>query len=274
VVQLRLGQQNLQLVGFEPKGRPYPRDVPGWSRQFQHLAIVVSDMSSAYKRLSRSSGWEPISRGGPQTLPPASGHVTAFKFRDSEGHPLELLAFPHQNGPAKWRRKSSAAIFLGIDHSAITVADTARSVCFYEQLGFRRGATSENAGAEQSKLDDVCDAHVKVTSLVPTGQKTPHLELLCYRGIFERNAELPQINDVAATTLLIRVESRAAIEAIARDHCQALISSASDSKTPQLLLHDPDRHLIQIEGPNGEGLSSRHKSRMLPPSTKRVAPVT
>ncbi|MGB8684208.1 MAG: hypothetical protein WCD12_15080, partial [Candidatus Binatus sp.] len=60
--------------------------------------------------------------------------VTALKFRDPEGHPLELIAFPPDDTPAKWQRSSTAEC-LGIDHSAISVAVTERSVKFYERLG-------------------------------------------------------------------------------------------------------------------------------------------
>ena len=30
-------------------------------------------------------------------------YIVLFKFRDPEGHPLELLAFPRDSVPACWR---------------------------------------------------------------------------------------------------------------------------------------------------------------------------
>src|ERR1700750_2770695 len=83
-VTLRLGQQDIGLIGPRPMGRPYPAGVAGWSPLFQHIAIVVSDMARAYAHLSAIHGWTPISTSGPQSLPAASGGVGAFKFRDPE----------------------------------------------------------------------------------------------------------------------------------------------------------------------------------------------
>ena len=107
---------------------------------FQHFAIVVADMALAYRRLCSVSGWTAISIDGPQRLPPSSGGVSAFKFRDPDGHPLELLAFPDGRWPAQWRARSNGDLALGIDHSAISVSDSARSIAFYQAwvCGWRR----------------------------------------------------------------------------------------------------------------------------------------
>jgi hypothetical protein len=53
--------------------------------------------------------------------------VTAFKFRDHDGHPLELLAFPEGRVPGPGRTANGTGPFLGVDHTAIAVRDTARS---------------------------------------------------------------------------------------------------------------------------------------------------
>jgi catechol 2,3-dioxygenase-like lactoylglutathione lyase family enzyme len=89
LTSLRLGNQVISLAETQPPGRSYPRDVPGWDPRFQHFAIVVSDMIAAYADLQAVRNWTAISTDGPQILPPSSGGVTAFKFRDPEGHPLE-----------------------------------------------------------------------------------------------------------------------------------------------------------------------------------------
>ena len=96
---------------------------------FQHFAIVVSDMTAAYANLQVLQNWTAISRW-PANSPPSSGGVTAFKFRDPEGHPLELLTFAPGPKSARWSLRSDNN-YLGIDHSAISVADTDRSVAFY-----------------------------------------------------------------------------------------------------------------------------------------------
>lgn len=156
--------------------------VPGPDVQFQHVAIVASDMRSAFARLQKETP-AAISRGGPQRLPAASGGACAFKFRDPDGHPLELIEFPSGQGAARWsavpRRDDGPT--LGIDHAAISVSNVDRSIAFYEQLGFRLGSRQTNRGAEQARLDGLTVAEVEVVALFPSQAISPHLELLGYR---------------------------------------------------------------------------------------------
>ena len=93
-VKMRIGEEEIVLVQFESAGREYPARSRSDDLWFQHLAIVVSDMDEGYSRLRSSGGWDPISTEGPETLPASSGGVRAFKFRDPDGHPLELLWLP------------------------------------------------------------------------------------------------------------------------------------------------------------------------------------
>ncbi len=178
---MRLGAQDIALVRFATQGRPYPRDSRSDDLWFQHLAIVVNDMDLAYAHLSSHAGWRPISEGGPQLLPPSNGAVRAFKFRDPDGHPLELIWFPPGQGRACLAHENSAAPFLGIDHSALSVASTSRSLAFYRALGLRVSERSVNRGPAQERLDGVPSARVRVTSLRPVSASSPGLELLGYR---------------------------------------------------------------------------------------------
>lgn len=247
-VMLRLGEQAIDLIGIHPRGRDMPDSVPGWSPLFQHCALVVSDMATAYERLSAQPGWSAISIGGPQDLPPASGGVTAFKFRDPENHPLELLAFPPGIVPQQWR-KHSASGFLGIDHSAISVADTARSIAFYARFGFRRVGGSLNVGAAQDRLDGLTDVRVEVTALAPAARTTPHIELLCYRGAFDRAAAPPRPNDGAATRLVLSVENDADLQALSDQNGGARFSGPLRFADGALraLFRDPDGHMFCLE---------------------------
>ncbi len=116
-ITLQLGEQEMELLVVHPRGRPYPRPVSGRSALFQHFAIVVSEMGRAYERLSAHGGWTTISTDGPQLLPASSGGVTAYKFRDPEGHPLELIALsnaaPHpQGGKGLLQPNASVSIIL------------------------------------------------------------------------------------------------------------------------------------------------------------------
>ncbi len=202
-IVLRLGQEVIKLVIPARRGSPYPSARASNDLSFQHFAIVVSDMEAAYVRLSRFAV-EAISAGPPVRLPASSGGVTAFKFRDPEGHPLELLHFPPENTPPRWRGVTGGAC-LGIDHTAIAVSDTAASVCFYEQLGFSVSARSLNHGPEQAALDDLPDPVVEVTAL-SLPERGPHLELLCYRAPRGRPAAAATGDDIVATTTVLAAE--------------------------------------------------------------------
>jgi catechol 2,3-dioxygenase-like lactoylglutathione lyase family enzyme len=246
-VRLQLGKQEIALIRVQPSGKHYPPDIAGWNPLFQHIAIVVSDMAGAYARLSAVPGWSPISTSGPQVLPLASGGVSAFKFRDPEGHPLELIGYSPSATPVQWQTTSGAGC-LGIDHSAISVSKTSRSVEFYQGLGLHRSGGSLNAGAEQSKLDDVPDAVVEVTALVPP-QSTPHVELLCYRGRFDPGPHRQSANDVTATQLVFTVEGRHALESFCTRNAEALLRGPASrgNSAYRALIHDPDGHLICLE---------------------------
>lgn len=248
-VPLRLGDQHLDLVAVPPSGRPYPGDVPGFSPLFQHCAIIVSDMAAAHARLSAHPGWRPISTDGPVRLPAASGGVTAFKFRDPEGHPLELLAFPPEAVPEAWRGRETGDVCLGLDHSAISVVNTARSIAFYESLGLRVASRSLNTGPEQARLDAVADPVVEVTGLGFPDGRPPHVELLCYRGDVSRPASDLAPGDVAATRLVIAMTDADGVAAACAAHAGRLVSRGPIPRPGggvDALLRDPDGHCVWL----------------------------
>ncbi len=71
-------------------------------------------------------------------------------------------------------------------------------------------------------LDDVPDAVVEVTALT-SAHATPHVELLCYRGDFDRRVPAQAVNDATATRLVLTVEDRATLEAICAQVSSALL---------------------------------------------------
>jgi catechol 2,3-dioxygenase-like lactoylglutathione lyase family enzyme len=216
-----------------------PGAVPGWSPLFQHCAILVSDIHAAMRSLQATSGWTPISTDGPQRLPPNTGNVTAFKFRDPEGHPLELLALP---GDAV--AVDASHPFERIDHSAISVADVARSIAFYADLGLRVSGRSLNVGPEQQRLDAITDVEVDVVGLaVPAGTK-PHLELLGYRGTYDRSGLSADPDDVVATRLVFTVADSPTLARIVERHANRRVGPSSPSRA---CLRDPDGHLVELE---------------------------
>lgn len=217
---MRLGAQEIALVRFNPIGAPYPAGGRSDDLWFQHLAIVVSDMDGAYRILEKQAPTA-ISIGGPQTLPPANGEVVAFKFRDPDGHPLELIHFPPGQGRKLWRQTDGGP-FLGVDHSAVSVSGTARSLRFYRRLGFETAERSYNHGPAQSRLDGLPHARVRVTGLRPASDDGPGLELLAYQ---------PPGRPAAHT----------AANALVTDWVTLLVPGA-----PASIRRDPDGHIMLL----------------------------
>jgi catechol 2,3-dioxygenase-like lactoylglutathione lyase family enzyme len=210
ILWLRRGNQILELAEFDPPGAPYKRDSCSNDLWFQHIALVTDSMSIAYARLCQHH-FTPISRHGPETLP---GGIVAFKFRDAEAHPLELIAFPRPDPHTQG----------GIDHSAISVADADRSIAFYtETVGLSLQSRQVNTGAAQDRLDNLDNVTVDVCALAPASV-APHLELLAYRAPRGRVATPIHQADIAATRLVF---------------------SAAPG-TPPTLFHDPDAHAILL----------------------------
>jgi catechol 2,3-dioxygenase-like lactoylglutathione lyase family enzyme len=181
VVLLQLGNETIELTEFPTsQGRPIPPDSRSHDRWFQHLAIVVTDMERAYQHLRQHAVVQ--TSPSPQTLPawnPVAGGIQAFYFRDPDGHNLELIHFPTAKTAPKWQH-STDALFLGIDHTAIVVANTAASRAFYcDLLGMELKRESENFGVEQERLSGVDHAKVRISSLAaPTGIGIELLEYL------------------------------------------------------------------------------------------------
>jgi len=180
VVRLQLGEEQIELFEFlAPQGRPIPADSRSNVRWFQHIAIIVRDMDTAYAWLRQNK--VRFASSGPQTLPAwneNAGGIKAFYFRDPDNHVLEILWFPPEKGLAKWH-KPGKDLFMGIDHTAIVVSNTEASLRFYRDLlGMRVAGESENYGTEQEHLNNVFGAHLRITSL--RASRGPAIEFLEY----------------------------------------------------------------------------------------------
>jgi catechol 2,3-dioxygenase-like lactoylglutathione lyase family enzyme len=170
VVQMQLGEQQIELTQFisPPDLRTIP--VPSYSNDlwFQHLAIVVRDMEAAWAHLKEHHVRQISPR--PQTIPlsnQAAAGIKAIKFRDPDGHNLELLWFPEGKGNPVWKR-GGEDLFLGIDHTAMTVRSTENSLKLYRDLlGLTVAGGTLNMGTEQEHLDSLPGARVRVTGLTP-----------------------------------------------------------------------------------------------------------
>ncbi|PWT93862.1 MAG: glyoxalase [Acidobacteria bacterium] len=180
IVRMKLGEESIELTQYiAPEGRPIPADFRSNDRWFQHIAIIVSDMDKAYAWLRQNKVRHASS--GPQLLPAwnkNAGGISAFYFKDPDGHALEILHFPAGKGNPKWQ-KSSDKLFLGIDHTAIVISDTDQSLKFYRDLlGFKVAGQSENYGVEQEHLNNVFGAHLHITAI--RAASGPGIEFLEY----------------------------------------------------------------------------------------------
>lgn len=172
VVTLQLGSEKIQLLDFDGEpSRPVAADTRSNDLWFQHLAIVVSDMEAAYQKLLENKVVHVST--SPQALPdylPNAAGIKAFYFRDPEGHNLELIWFPAGKGNPRWQpstvSREPSTVFLGIDHTAIGIADTDSSMAFYrDALGLVWGGHSENYGTEQEHLNQVFGARLDINGL-------------------------------------------------------------------------------------------------------------
>jgi len=167
-VQMKLGAEYIELIDFiQPLDeQQIPVDARSNDLWFQHLAIVVNDMDDAYEILQEANV-QYVSTA-PQTLPdyiPAAAGISAFYFRDHDGHNLEVIYFPKGKGDPKWQGVEEGP-FIGIDHTAIGISDTEISAEFYSDfLGFEVKGNSENYGPEQEHLNQVFGAHLLITGL-------------------------------------------------------------------------------------------------------------
>jgi catechol 2,3-dioxygenase-like lactoylglutathione lyase family enzyme len=246
---LRLGRDELELTACDPKGRDYPPGSTAADLWFQHIAIVVADIDQAYGALRRGRTMIPISIDGPERLPPNTGSVTAFKFRDPEGHPLELSMFPAGVGAARWQAPEASGNCLGIDHSALSVADVATSLAFYcGTLGMSPTGRSLNRGPEQDRLDGLACDGVDIVALQPADPASLHMELLGYPQPRGSGSRL-RPNDIAATQIDLQVADLPAMVDRLRAAGATFISPGAvtlDTGAATALVADPDGHLLRF----------------------------
>jgi catechol 2,3-dioxygenase-like lactoylglutathione lyase family enzyme len=194
----------------------------------------------------------------PQRLPDwnkNAGGIQAFYFRDPDGHPLEILAFPPDKGNAKWHRPTDK-LFLGIDHTAIVISDTDASLHFYrDQLGLTVAGESENYGIEQERLNNVFGARLHITAL--RGESGPGIEFLEY--LTPRDGR-PFPADEKANDL-IHWQTRLAVPSV-KSIAETLTRSkstfvstgvvelprAADSFRQSVIVRDPDGHAVELTG--------------------------
>jgi catechol 2,3-dioxygenase-like lactoylglutathione lyase family enzyme len=255
VVRMKLRREMVELTEYlAPQGRPIPVDSRSNDHWFQHIAIVVSDMDKAYQHL-RGHKVRHASTA-PQKIPEwnkAAAGIRAFYFRDPDGHHLEVIYFPPGKGDPRWQQKGDR-LFLGIDHTAIVVADTERSLKFYrDTLGMKLAGESENYGIEQERLNNVFGARLRISGLkAHAGPGVEFLEYLAPRD--GRPAPVDtRANDLWHWQTAMGVSSGAAAEQKLRMARAKAISPGVVIIPEQrlgfkqgFLARDPDGHAVQI----------------------------
>jgi catechol 2,3-dioxygenase-like lactoylglutathione lyase family enzyme len=254
VVTLRLGDERLELSEYlTPTGRSIPADSRSNDGWFQHIAIVVSDMDAAYAHLRRYNVRHVST--APQTLPDwntAAAGIRAFYFRDPDGHNLEVIYFPKGKGAPRWQGKRD--LFLGIDHTAISVRSTEESLRFYGALlGLRLAGESTNYGIEQEHLNQVEGAKLHISGLrASCGMGIEFLEYLHPRDGRPMPAD-SRPNDLWHWQTTLRAHDLySAAEELTNAGCRFVsrgVVTLPDSQlgfTQGLLVRDPDGHVIRV----------------------------
>jgi catechol 2,3-dioxygenase-like lactoylglutathione lyase family enzyme len=257
VVRMGLGGEQIELTEYlAPRGRSIPEDSRSNDRWFQHVAIIVRDMDKAYAWLRQNKVQHASS--GPQRLPdwnPNAGGIKAFYFRDPDGHNLEILQFPAGKGDVKWQRPGDD-LFMGIDHTAIVVGDTDRSLAFYrDTLGMRVAGESENYGTEQEHLNNVHGARLRITAL--RAQSGPGIELLEYIAPRDGRSYPRDLraNDVAHWETVLRTGDASQSWNALRKARLEFVSSGTeeaadgDDHATGFLVKDPDGHVLGLLSP-------------------------
>ena len=252
---MQLGDERIELEQYlTPAGQPIPVDSRSNDLWFQHFAVVVSDMEKAYEHV-RTFPVQSIS-SAPQTIPESNkgaAGIKAYKFKDPDGHPLELLWFPSDKGKPKWQLPGSR-LFLGIDHSAIGISNTERSTAFYRDLiGLSVTGGGINNGMTQEQLDNAFGAVVRITGLRPVLDASPGLEFLQYvtpSGGRPSPLNL-RPNDLVLTRTVIEVDNLDELTARLQGHGVTFISpqAIAVSGAPWnkgLMVKDPDGHAVLL----------------------------
>jgi catechol 2,3-dioxygenase-like lactoylglutathione lyase family enzyme len=253
VVRMKLGEEFRDMTEYlTPRGRPIPLDTRSNDRWFQHITIIVRDMDQAYQHL-RKHKVEHASTG-PQRLPDGNkkaGGIKAFYFKDPDGHHLEVLQFPPDKGDVRWQKKTDG-LFLGIDHTAIVVANTESSLGFYrDRLGLKVLSESENLGTEQEHLNNVFGVRLRITTL--RAAKGPGIEFLEYITPNDGRHAPPdsRANDLWHWQVRLRTTQIGQVVDAVRASRARLISPSvvtpSDDQLDYakgLLIRDPDGHAL------------------------------
>lgn len=250
---LSLGREQVVLVDPDGPALPGGAHVSN-TAAFQHLALVVGDIDARWHAIAASI--DPIS-SVPQRIPDSNrvaAGIRAAYFRGPDAHALELIHYPDDKGASRWHVGGDRV--LGIDHTAIAVAQTERSLGFWRDLlGLEVVGESLNEGREQAQLSGVDGARVHITALRGAGGLGVELLEYLEPGLVPADAIAhPEASAHAHTT--VRVADLDATVAAVRDAEAtldvAVISARSSEciacgdRRRAIMVRDPDGHVVQL----------------------------
>ncbi len=254
-VRLRLGEEFFSCIEFiPPQSMSYSKESKSNDKWFQHMAIATSNMEKAHAKLMEA-GVESISEKY-QTIPSwnsAASGIKAFYFRSYNGHPLELIFFPLGKGDPKWQKTSG--LLMGIDHTAICVTSTEKSLKFYQDfLGMEMVGSSLNYGIEQEKLSGVIGAKVQISALRFPNTSGIGVEFLEYLQPLDGKSfcEETDTADLRGSFIVIEVENISSLHEKLKDFSiRPLSRKIVEITTPfgfrkAFAILDPDGHRILL----------------------------
>ena len=174
-----------------------------------------------------------------------------FTSATPKDHVLEIIFFPPGKGDPKWQHagtkpESGLPLFLGIDHIAIVVSDTDKSLAFYRDLlGLRVAGESENYGVEQEHLNQVFGARLHITGL--RAERGPGIEFLEYitpAGGRDLPADAKS-NDLVFWDTHLTVDNVANLSAKLHEAGAAFVSKPGSARSQ--IVRDPDGHAMQLD---------------------------
>jgi catechol 2,3-dioxygenase-like lactoylglutathione lyase family enzyme len=255
IVRMQLGSEFIELTEYlTPRGKPIPTDSRSNDLWFQHIAIVVRDMTKAFEKL-RALKVQFVSTG-PQRLPDwntAAAGIQAFYFQDPDHHNLEVIHFPTGKGDPRWEERTDK-LFLGLDHTAIAVSNTEASLHFYRDLlGFRKAGESENYGTEQEHLNQVFGAHLRITGMrAESGPGIEFLEYVAPRDGRSRPSE-SKSNDILNWSTTLEVSDVDGLaQKLRKEHIHfvspnvIVLRKDENSFFRGVLVSDPDGHTMLL----------------------------
>lgn len=145
-------------------------------RSVEAVGMTVSDMDRSVEFFNRALSFE-----------------KSATSKSMAANTKSFIYFPSGKGDPRWQQRNGR-LFLGIDHTAIVVSNTARSLKFYRDLlGFKVAGESMNHGIEQERLNNIAGARLRITGL--KAERGPGVEFLEY--LAPRNGR-PLPNDTGA----------------------------------------------------------------------------